>query len=238
MTSLVNFLKENFFNIIGVLSFAFSIYIYLKAKSRKCPMYYISSFQLLDSEIKNIKNIEIKYLDRIINNLTASKFAFWNDGKKTILEDDIPTSSPLKITSKDNIEIFNAEIKYVTNDSNNIVIKQSKKEIIIKFEYLDKYQGAVINILHSGQSSDDLIINGDIKGVGKYKLSTSKPYEDDEPPLWGYIIFLVCFVLGAIIAKSSGWKIFFISFSALICYAIFIKLREPKFPKELKDKFF
>jgi len=244
MDELLHYIKENIFNLIsiliGILGIILAAVFYFKTRKVKRPVYSLMSFKLLSAELKKVENIEIKYLGKEIKNLTASKFAFWNGGRDTIDNSDIPESSKLTIKAKEDVIIYGAEIIYVSDDANQVqLIKQKgKNEFKVLFDYLDYCQGGIIKILHSGDSSNDLIITGKVKGTGNYKESEEKP--NKEAPLPTQItcaIISIITIVGGIFSKKYFWKIFLISIGLLFAYALIKSLKNPKFPKNLKKKF-
>jgi len=83
------------------------------------------------------------------------------------------------------------------NPSNNIRVRYdpSPKTVFIDFDYLDKNQGAVIQVVHTG-SFDNLNINGDIMGVQKLsqvdpkQLKVYKPMEVSDKRILGIALLV------------------------------------------------
>ena len=58
--------------------------------------------------------------------------------------------------------ILEAIILAVNNNANQFVVsKKNSKNVIMKFEYLDRGEGGVIRLLHTGISSNDLEMDED-----------------------------------------------------------------------------
>jgi hypothetical protein len=189
--------------------------------------------------LKRNSNIEIKYNEIPVKNLTVSKFAFWNGGKDTIDRKDIPDLSKLSIQVKDDIEIYDARIVYATDEANSVRLNKQDKNIVINFEYLDFHQGALIKIIHSGNSSEDLIISGKIKGVGDFKVSNENPYDED--PIIAQVVFLIIsliILISSFFSHKTTWKTVLISLGLLFFWGFIKMLGEKKFPKNLKYNFF
>jgi hypothetical protein len=153
--------------LLGVLvTIIFSYYFYKKGLRIKEPVYSIKSVNWISGSTSTLKNLSISYLDRKVESLTVSKILFYNRGSETIHRQDIETIDRLNITST-KYEILSADVLQANNPSNKFQIDydEPKNYIFFEFDYLDKNQGAIIEIIHTGLSSEDLNISGDIKGV-------------------------------------------------------------------------
>jgi hypothetical protein len=195
-----DFFNFNASTITGIIAgFLATMFFYLIGRKRKKPYYIISSFNLVNSELKQLDGIEICYKGSRVEDLTATQFIFWNDGKDTIDKNDVPEAAPLNIKAKDaSINIYAAEVVSMTDASNKVEVNLINKllptevdEVRMTYDYLDKGQKNTIKILHSGKPYD-LIVNGKIKGVGNFKDYNSLNYLYD---LYTFIIGVVFIVL-------------------------------------------
>jgi hypothetical protein len=112
----------------------------------------------------------VLYKNETVANLTVSKIAFWNEGKDTIDRTDIETVNHLRIECAENIKILDTKILVCNNYSSQFSVNLSddQKYANIEFDYIDNKQGAVIQVVHTGRSSEDLRIAGNIKGVNYF----------------------------------------------------------------------
>lgn len=233
----MKYLQENLMNIIGILigviSIFLAIFFFLKSRKIRIPLYSIASYNLLRKEIKGLENVDIKFKNEAVDNLTVSKIAFWNGGRLVIDRNDLPEGYQLKIHPNEGIRIFNAEILYVDEDSNQIKLRFNEKqsEVIIDFEYLDFKQGAVINVLHSGNSSDGVKITGVVKGAGKFK------YSDLNEEGYSFLIALLIVMIAQIGSSSEKNPSYFWLALMIIPVAVFLIRRHLKlksFPTAIK----
>jgi hypothetical protein len=155
--------------IIAIIGIVLAVIFYLKSKKIKSPYYAIRSINLIKDLISKIESLEMLFRGKPIKNLTVTKIAFWNAGNDTINYQDIPHTEPLTINVKEGIEILDAKVLYAKNPANQFSISTSDDNSLIKlqFEYIDNDEGAVIQIIHTGVSEEDIDIHGTIKGVGK-----------------------------------------------------------------------
>ena len=157
--------------IIALLGIVLTIIFGLKSLKRKWPRTEMKSSNLIDNFISNYSGLKIKLNDHDCENMTVTKIVFWNKGRDTINNSDITTTDKLTIKAGDGVKIFAAEVIKTVNNANNFKIYEvdNLSKVSFDFEYLDKDEGAVMQIIHSGKDSDDLVISGTIKGFGKLK---------------------------------------------------------------------
>lgn len=173
-SKLTEWLKENpwltvlgfLLTLIGVI---LSIIFYIKSRRTKEPCHAIRSANLIQDFTSRFEKLEIKYAGEPISNFTTTKVAFWNNGKDTINDSDIVSADPLMIRVKDGYKIFDSNVLYTKQDANQFKILPSEdgSHVLIQFDYLDRGEGGVIRLLHTGKSSCDIEFCGTIKGAGK-----------------------------------------------------------------------
>lgn len=158
--------------IISLLGIVLAIIFYFKSKRLKKPRLESKSINLLRESAEKIDGLKITYLSENIPNITITKLAIWNEGNETVNGSDIAQAHPLAIIAENDVKILEAKIIYTKNESNEINIQEieSGKKLNVTFDYLDFEDGAVIQILHTGNSSEDIKFEGTIKGVGKIGL--------------------------------------------------------------------
>lgn len=154
------------FLLIAILSIIISIYLYLKAKRRKKPIFCKRSVNVVSDSIQSLGDIKVTYLNKPIENLTITKVAIWNSGNETLNCTDQAPSDKLRIEAEEGIKIFNAEIIYESNPTNNFNVHLNSNVIDFFFDFFDQNQGCIVKIIHSGKKSDNILIKGTFKGVG------------------------------------------------------------------------
>src|SRR5947209_4957531 len=72
----------------------------------------------------------------------------------------------LTIQGTEGIVILSATIIYAVNDLNKIgvTVNRERTQATITFDYLDRNQGGVIQVFHTGTEKDDLSFKGTIMG--------------------------------------------------------------------------
>lgn len=242
-------------NIISILlSVAFGIistYLALRYARIKKPFWFCSINYLFYWGIEQIEKLKIEYRGQSVENLSSVLFAFWNGGYGAIKSDDV--AEPILFTVKDKFTIYHAEIIEPKSDNNynhfEIVLSDDRKTIEIKFKYIDKYQGVLIQIYSDIQQFDDYYVNGRIvegKKFDKRNLSR-KPRNIFVPVL--LILFSVVVISNFILYSYNMFDldifIFILilyPFVILILTAIVKKILSKfsvyyKLPKEFREYF-
>lgn len=153
--------------ILAIASLAAAYIFYKKSLKVKQPTYVIRTNNLIQNSISQINGLEITYKGRKVENLSVSKIIFWNKGTETIDNQDIIKVDSLRFECSENKHILDASIITSNKLSNQLRIEvvNSAKIAHIEFDYLDKGNGGVFQIIHTGTSSSDVFFKGELKGA-------------------------------------------------------------------------
>ena len=164
--------------LVAVLGIFCTVHFFLKSRKRKKPRYALRSTNLVRDFTNQLDALEMTYEAQRISNLTVSRLAFWNEGRDTIDSSDVAEADPLLIITKDDSEVLDCSVLSTTSEANRMRAKrcEDRKSIKITFDFLDQGEGGVVQILHTGQSSSDLVLEGTVKGAGHpRRLNTNIP---------------------------------------------------------------
>lgn len=206
--------------LLGIISLVLGYIFYREGLRLKKPFWNIKSNNLIKDFSSTITDLAISYKGEKIENITISRIAFWNGGKETINTTDIARTDHLKVIATAENHLLDTKILSVNNDPSlfSVSLQPDKKSALIDFEYLDYNQGAIIQVIHTGTSSEDINIVGTVKGAKVLKkyltpanrlpLPTSK--ETDEfilkrfsPPTRRKITTMVSFLVIILTLISS-----------------------------------
>ena len=165
--------------VIGIIITIIGIIITVRTIKKRKPVYAVETISIIHNNIQKDKDLKIFYGEDEVENVSISKIALWNEGKETIRSNDIASTQPLKIVLNNKYDILNAEILFQKNDGNNfeVSIAKDKKSVNITFEYFDKNDGVIIQIVHTGNSKENITIAGKIKSVKHIKEKYPKEKE-------------------------------------------------------------
>ena len=126
-------LIEKFSALFGLLSFilaVISIYLFLKSKKEKKPMFCIRSINLIGNLYNKIGDLKVYYKDKPVSNVFSTNVAFWNNGGKVINKSDISRAEKLRVVFPKG-KILDKEIVSTTSNSINFEIEQQNENEVI-----------------------------------------------------------------------------------------------------------
>jgi hypothetical protein len=102
-----------------------------------------------------------------VKNLTVTKLLFWNAGRETITGADVARADPLGIHVSD-CEILDAKILRAKNPVNCFKLDWAGDPSFaeLRFDYVDRDEGVVIQVLHTAKTGRDVRLVGTVMGVG------------------------------------------------------------------------
>jgi hypothetical protein len=191
MDEALSWLKANWFSvgtfIVGFILAVWGLAVTYRHRRIKGPRYALVSHNLVYNLVSNVPSLQILHAGKDIANLTVTRIAFWNAGGGTIQKGDIAKADTLQIKPKNGVQILSAQLIRESNLVNKFTISvaKDKSHIALDFDFLDKDQGAVVQVFHTGLGRRDLIISGTIKGSGKPKRVVAPPPfpRDPDSPL-------------------------------------------------------
>ena len=228
------------------ISILLAIIFFIKSRRKKSFIYYLRNDSLIKDFIQKIEGLNISYSGKNINTLTVTKIVFWNNGTDTIIRNDVPNNNIFSITIENDFDILDASIIQIVNQSNDVKISSSSnsKIINIDFDYFDKNEGFVLQLFHNGLDSDNIKINGAIKGFGE--ISKGRKNENIMQTITkeSFSPIIISAIITFIIPRLLSFELhivlsiifIFVPFTVLLGY-IKYKILYPV-PKKLKKYFY
>ena len=163
--------------IVAFISIILVVILHKRSQRTKKPTFLIRSSNLVSDFSSKLAKLQILYSSKEIENLTVSKIAFWNDGAQTIDSRDVAEADPLRIGLKEECGILDVSVIYTKSEANrfDVLPFEEGHSVKITFDYLDKGEGGVIQLIHTGKGSSDIKISGIVKGVGKPIPRSTRP---------------------------------------------------------------
>ena len=157
-------------SVCTVFSVIYAIYAGVKGKEKKEISYIVNTHEIVQAGKNMIPEFQISYRGQTIDDLTVTRFAIWNSGNRLLNSNDIVDTKPLSITSNDDgPHILDASIIKRSEESNKFTIdKKSAHCAELQFDYIDKQDGIIVQILHTG-SAKNISLSTLIKGGKKLK---------------------------------------------------------------------
>ena len=157
-----------FLGIAGIISGVISAYIFYRSKK---PCWAVRNNVLFEGYSSKIGELDIRFNGEQVENLSISRIVFWNQGSETLDRQDIETVNPLRIGTNEEIEILDVSVSLTNSSSSQFEteLASDRKSVNLGFDYLDKGQGAIVQVIHTGTRGSDIQIIGAIKGVKKIR---------------------------------------------------------------------
>lgn len=156
--------------LIGLVSLSLAVTFFVLARRArlKGPSWAIRSNNLVRGFGSRLPELEILFRKNKVSTLTVSRIAIWNRGAATIDRNDIATADPLRISPTGSARLLDAKLVQVSGDSSQFeaVLNEDGTAAHLRFDFLDRHHGAVVQVIHTGASGADLSVIGTIKGAG------------------------------------------------------------------------
>lgn len=155
--------------IIAIVSFIYAIICQQKNKEKKEFSFCLKSNHLIRGKRSKFEKLSITYDGQQIEDLCVSKFTVWNSGNRTLNRTDMVESKELTISVTDECRILDVELIACSDETNGFSVKiENEHTVKVLFEYADKKEGVVIQIIHTG-SDENIQIDCKIKGGNPIK---------------------------------------------------------------------
>ena len=164
MQDLITWINSSTGTIVGVIGIVLAVVFYLKGKEKKEFSYCLRSRTLIRKKKAKFEKLSIDYGGKKIDDLCVSNLTIWNSGNKTLNASDMVASKELTITAMEDSKILDVEILKRSEETNKFSTQLLDEHAVkILFDYADKMEGVVIQIIHTG-TNDSLKIGCKIKG--------------------------------------------------------------------------
>lgn len=153
--------------VLGMIGLVTGYIFYRKSVRIKEPIIAIRNNNLFQNFSSKLKGLEISFNSHTVESLTVTKAVFWNNGSETINKSDIVNEEPLRFDVRQGLKILDVQIIATNNPTNKFScrISPDQSRATFEFEYIDKDDGVVIQLIHTGIDISDISLYGKIKGV-------------------------------------------------------------------------
>ena len=142
-------------SMIGIVGLAGALLAYLWTRQRGIIKYTQSGERLLGLTADGLpRDVTVQYCGTDIQRLTRTIIWFWNAGEKTFKGSDIVTHDHFRLEVKNGGSVLAATVLKQARDVCMIAVPldtESPDKILIKFDFLDPKDGAVLEVLHTSE---------------------------------------------------------------------------------------
>lgn len=178
-------------------------YFYIKARERVIPRYLLNYGPLLGQTSDAARRVSFLFDGEKIENLNRCLLVLWNKGSRTLLRSAVVESDRIRIVFPEKATALGAGVVKSTRAAIALggSIDEDGRSVVVDFDFLDKDDGGVIEILYQGDPGCRPVVTGSIRGVpGGLRspiFGDVLTYDDNEDPsTWrGWIILLVTLVV-------------------------------------------
>lgn len=170
MDAIANWIAENpYFTAAGLfatfLGLIIAIIVPIVQRRRKQLYYTTSTTQLVNENISNIKDIEILFCGKQINQLSVTNMKIWNSGNVLITNDDMYLNHELQVIPQGtfNCTILDVDIISQSTDTIQCIINSYPDKANIIFQAFEKKDFVSFNVYHTGDENVKFILDGKIK---------------------------------------------------------------------------
>lgn len=178
MDELREFIQHPVLTVVSLAVGVLGVVLTIRSTRAKRPTWSIHSHNLINASAGAFPRLDIRYGDRRAENLTVSRIAFWNGGTETIGGQDIAEADPLRLVASRRAELLDVGVIAANSQASRFAVGavEGGKAARLAFDFLDRGQGAVLQAVHTGATSDDLHVEGTIKGARRIRRLHAKAY--------------------------------------------------------------
>lgn len=235
--------------IVGLIGIFFAFYFYSITKKEKLPVYAYTETIELDATV--IPNIKILFKDKkeeaVLPRVASTKIVFFNKGRESIKSADLEIyNSKLLVEVPPSYKILSIEVLNRTPKASDLDVKPVRdkngnytNKAIINFKILEKDEGALFQIVHTGTRTTVPKISGNTEGVKKGVICLGKSQQSKEQMvpiifLFGYAIMFTALIF---IPNKALFQFMRLNraLSAILFGILPEKLRQTLLPLEAPD---
>lgn len=158
--------------ILAIVSIAVSWYLW--GADTKKPVWVSRRVRLVEDYHATLPELEVLYRREPVRNLSVTYIAFWNAGRQTIRRSDLNVSNSHRLSivathgsTMEASKILDAKVIEINNPATapTVEIDDARTRARLDFQYLDKDNGCVLRVLHTGGPGSHITIKGEIQGV-------------------------------------------------------------------------
>lgn len=202
-TVLIWFL-ENWFSvftfIVGIsVSWLFGV---LSLRPREKQLRYsIDNSRLVSQHVENHPELSIKFkgYGEAFETVSVAHIFVW--GKTYIDKKDISNNTPLKIEMKGTAKVLSCPIVYSTDGVEKVEVTRTNERdsARIQFDYINRDEGFIVELLHTGDSTSSLDLSGKVKNGQLINSTALKPSK-----LTRWTLLIVILVTILILSVTAG----------------------------------
>lgn len=123
-----------------------------------------SSSPVITRSEQEVGDLEVRFKGETVPRLTRTRMAIWNPRWTVIESADIAESDPLRIIVLD-AQVLDVQVTAETREAVSFKSEVRDGVCYLGFDFLDRHDGVMLDVLHTGSDTARPSIQGIIKGV-------------------------------------------------------------------------
>jgi hypothetical protein len=114
--------------------------------------------------------IKLTYDGHGVKRITQSQVWIWREGRGTVKGSDVSSADPVTLRVPEGFRILDVSVLKQSKTTNKVEVARDetdKTKATVTFDYLDPRQGAVIEVTHTGERPEVVVLGGTIMGIPK-----------------------------------------------------------------------
>lgn len=202
--------------VIGAAATGLVGYVFFVLQARRdAPMlaFQSSSVRVVTRSEEEVGGLDlnVRFKGTDVPRLTRTRIAIWNSRWAVVRGADIAERDPLRIGVR-GAEILDVRSITQTRDAIQFVAEARDGVCFMDFDFLDRHDGVLLDLLHTGSDTDRLSIQGTVKGLPagvSYYGDLTKPNQtakkakpQDDNITAGQLAFLSLFAAAILISVA------------------------------------
>jgi hypothetical protein len=163
--------------VVGLISIPIAIILARKGR-QKPDIRHAVDFETIVSPEDGVLNsgLSMNFSGRLIQKLSKTTVALWNEHGNTVRGADIVADDPLCVTLASDDIVLQARVIARSRAQNKVKVASDPADIsrmLISFDFLDEGDGAVLEILHEGTEQKPRLL-GTIRGAALHGASSAR----------------------------------------------------------------
>ncbi len=165
--------------IIAIIAIIVNWVLSFRNKRTREPIWYYKTEEVISKGEKLKDDIQVYFKGQKVSQVSVTKIGLVNVGKEPI--DQTHVKRPIKLSFDENISILQEpKVSKFTRDDIDFKATHVGTDVLLSFGFLDHLDGAVIEVVHTGDEKTNVRIEGTILSVPKgivgrsYRYASSK----------------------------------------------------------------
>jgi hypothetical protein len=139
-------------------------FFYWLGKKERRPLYTVVGNTVVRAD--EDRHIEVLFKGESVPVVTRSAVAFWNAGREPIRRADLVGTHPLQAKLPTDVRVLDVNVLATTRPQIDFDwVSETDRNVGIDFSFLNRRDGGVIEILHTGMDPFEVKVEGAIVGV-------------------------------------------------------------------------